>query len=75
MYSYYLDGKVQLDEGHLADYAWVTRAELPKYLSNDLFQALNQSIPHDGKLETRKKSMPNHDEPKYVTKGAKKKKK
>lgn len=75
MYSYYLDGNVKLDEKHLVDYAWVTKPELPQYLSPDLYQAMQNSIPDDGKLETRKKSMPNHEEPKHIAKGSAKKKK
>jgi len=73
MYSYYLDGKVEIDGKHIVDFAWVTRNELSQYLSTDLFEALNSSIPFDGIMETRKKSMPNHDQPQIGTKGKKKK--
>jgi len=73
MYSYYLEGEVHIDNKHIIDYAWVTKKELKDYFTEDLWNSINVSLPNDGTLETRKKHMPNYQDPPPAPKSKKKK--
>jgi len=73
VYSYYLEGEVNIDNNHVIDYAWVTKTELKDYFTEDLWESINVSLPNNGSLETRKRDMPNHQTPPPPPKGKKKK--
>jgi large subunit ribosomal protein L46 len=42
--AYFIDGEIELDQKEVVDYAWVTREELQKYLSPDLFDQVKKFL-------------------------------